>query len=290
MSANPTPPRAPKDTPAVVEAYVRALLEGLAGSLAALLNRPVTLDLEPPLRPGTEPLAELLPLPWLVCEARCAGNAALGHDLLISQEEAVALAGQALGQETAGTALAPEQEQAVRDLLNQVLAAASPALRLFLGDSGSLAVTGLRRVDRAEEVRRAARLAVASLSADAETARRVVVTVPSALEDLLEAGHDAAGTERANGRAVPDARALDLILDIAMPVSVELGRTRMLIRDILALGPGSVIELDRLAGEPVDLFINDRQIAKGEVVVIDESFGIRLTQISHAVDRIGSLG
>jgi flagellar motor switch protein FliN/FliY len=64
----------------------------------------------------------------------------------------------------------------------------------------------------------------------------------------------------------------------------------MLIRDILALGPGSVIELDRLAGEPVDLFVNDRQIAKGEVVVIDESFGIRLTQISHAVDRIGSLG
>jgi len=74
-----------------------------------------------------------------------------------------------------------------------------------------------------------------------------------------------------------------------MPVTVELGRTRMLIRDILALGPGSIIELDKLAGEPVDLLVNDRPIAKGEVVVIDENFGVRLTQIAHAAERLQSL-
>ena len=74
-----------------------------------------------------------------------------------------------------------------------------------------------------------------------------------------------------------------------MPITVELGGTNMLIRDILALGPGSVIELDKLAGEPVDLLVNDRPIAKGEVVVIDESFGVRLTEISNATERLRSL-
>jgi len=72
---------------------------------------------------------------------------------------------------------------------------------------------------------------------------------------------------------------LDLLLDVKMPLVVELGRTQMLIRDILELGPGSVIELDKAAGEPVDLLVNGKLIARGEVVVIDESFGLRITEI-----------
>jgi flagellar motor switch protein FliN/FliY len=82
---------------------------------------------------------------------------------------------------------------------------------------------------------------------------------------------------------------LDLLMDVSLNVTVELGRTAMAIKDILALGPGSVIELDKLAGEPVDILVNDRPIAKGEVVVVDENFGVRVTEIISPSKRVASL-
>lgn len=82
---------------------------------------------------------------------------------------------------------------------------------------------------------------------------------------------------------------LDLLLDISLPVTIELGRTQMLIRDVLEIGPGSVIELQKLSGEPVDLYINDKRFALGEVVVIDENFGIRITELLSVEDRIKAL-
>lgn len=83
---------------------------------------------------------------------------------------------------------------------------------------------------------------------------------------------------------------VELLLDLSLPVSIELGRTKMLIKDILELGHGSVIEFDKLAGEPVDLLIYDKKVAEGEVVVIDEHFGIRLTNIIKQAERIKTLG
>jgi flagellar motor switch protein FliN/FliY len=81
-------------------------------------------------------------------------------------------------------------------------------------------------------------------------------------------------------------QSLDLILDVPLQVTVELGRTNKLVKDVLGLSPGSVIELDKLAGEPVDILVNQKYIAKGEVVVIDENFGIRITDIIKPADRI----
>lgn len=81
---------------------------------------------------------------------------------------------------------------------------------------------------------------------------------------------------------------LDLVLDVPLRVTVELGRTRMQIRDVLELGKGSVVELDKLAGEPVDLLVNGKLIARGEVVVIDENFGIRVTDIVSPAERFTS--
>jgi flagellar motor switch protein FliN len=81
-------------------------------------------------------------------------------------------------------------------------------------------------------------------------------------------------------------QSLDIVLDVPLQVTVELGRTEKLVRDILELSPGSVIELDKLAGEPVDILVNQKYIAKGEVVVIDENFGIRITDIIRPADRI----
>lgn len=85
-------------------------------------------------------------------------------------------------------------------------------------------------------------------------------------------------------------RNLDMLLDINLPIVIELGRTQMLVKDILELGPGSVIELNKLSGEPVDLFVNDKKFARGEVVVIEENFGIRITELIKLDERIKILG
>lgn len=82
---------------------------------------------------------------------------------------------------------------------------------------------------------------------------------------------------------------IQLLMDVPMQLTVELGRTRMLVKEILGLGEGSIIELDKLAGEPVDLLVNNKLIAKGEVVVIDENFGVRVTDIINPVDRLMGL-
>jgi flagellar motor switch protein FliN/FliY len=82
---------------------------------------------------------------------------------------------------------------------------------------------------------------------------------------------------------------LDFILDIPLKLSVELGRTRLAIREILQLSQGSVVELSKFAGEPLEVLVNDRLIARGEVVVVNEKFGIRLTDIISPVERIEQL-
>ena len=82
---------------------------------------------------------------------------------------------------------------------------------------------------------------------------------------------------------------LDFILDIPLRVSVEVGRTRILIRDLLQLGQGSVVELTKFAGEPLEMLVNDKLIARGEVVVVNEKFGLRLTDIISPEERIEQL-
>jgi flagellar motor switch protein FliN len=82
---------------------------------------------------------------------------------------------------------------------------------------------------------------------------------------------------------------LDFILDIPLKVSVELGRTSVIIKDLLQLGQGSVLELDKLAGEPLEVLVNSKLVARGEVVVVNEKFGIRLTDIISPIERIETL-
>jgi flagellar motor switch protein FliN/FliY len=83
---------------------------------------------------------------------------------------------------------------------------------------------------------------------------------------------------------------ISLIMDVSMEMTVELGRTRKLVKEILGMGEGTIIELDKLAGEPVDILVNHKLIAKGEVVVIDENFGVRVTEIVSPMERINELG
>jgi flagellar motor switch protein FliN/FliY len=94
---------------------------------------------------------------------------------------------------------------------------------------------------------------------------------------------NAATADRDSGVTTPQ---LDLIQNVAVSVSVEVGRASLRIRDLLRLSQGSVVELDRIAGEPVDVCVNNTVIARGEVVLVNERYGIRLTQVVDAEDRV----
>ncbi len=88
----------------------------------------------------------------------------------------------------------------------------------------------------------------------------------------------------------PDFPNLDFLYDIPLEISVELGRTKMLIKELLQLGQGSVIELNKLAGEPIEILVNQKLVARGEVVVVNEKFGVRLTDVISPADRVKQLG
>ena len=90
-----------------------------------------------------------------------------------------------------------------------------------------------------------------------------------------DAAFDELGAGSANGAPA----SIDLLLDLPLPVAVEFGRTSMTVQEVLQLGRGSVIQLDRLAGEPIDILVSDRKLAEGEVVVIGEHFGVRVTRV-----------
>jgi len=89
-----------------------------------------------------------------------------------------------------------------------------------------------------------------------------------------------------DGKDVPPMKNLDFIMDIPLQLTVELGRTKLLVRDVLLLNQGSVVELTKLAGEPLDVFVNSKLVARGEAVVINDKFGIRLLDIVSPNERV----
>jgi flagellar motor switch protein FliN/FliY len=92
--------------------------------------------------------------------------------------------------------------------------------------------------------------------------------------------------QRSDRAAIPDTDpGLDVLMDVPLEITVELGRARRLLEEVLALAAGSVIQLDRLAGEAVDVLVNGELVARGEVLVIDESFGVRITELVQRKDR-----
>ena len=105
----------------------------------------------------------------------------------------------------------------------------------------------------------------------------------------IDAIDDSLGDEEATPVPSDKTTSLDLILDIPLTVTVELGRSKMLINDLLQLGQGSVIELTKLAGEPLEVLVNQKLVARGEVVVVNEKFGVRLTDIVSPMERVQSL-
>ena len=273
---------------ALVSAYVHALVSACGTTLSTILNRSIALELELPLRKPSEPITEELPLPWRVAYARFTRGLTGVHHLVLAENDVPFVTRLLLGEDsTEPITPTSEQEDLLHDLASQISAALSSSLKAFVGRAVTVTFADHQKIESADGFRpQAVAMALGQIVVDGTPRARFALTVPPAVAATPESPSEAEPDGASESTTIPG---LDVILDIAMPVTVELGRTKMLVRDILALGPGSVIELDKLAGEPVDLLVNERPIAKGEVVVIDENFGVRLTQISHAAERLRSL-
>lgn len=117
---------------------------------------------------------------------------------------------------------------------------------------------------------------------------------PEELKELLEEDVPSApaGSEMTTPENLTDgsSRGIDFIYDVPLQISVEIGRSTILLKDLLRMGEGFVIELDKLAGEPLDLYVNSRLIARGEAVMVGDKFGIRLTDVVSTHDRVKKLG
>lgn len=123
------------------------------------------------------------------------------------------------------------------------------------------------------------------LSAEGQEEEGTVVTEDNIQVDT---GEDAS-EELAQGEGGEASVDLDMIMDLPLEIVVELGRTKMLINDLLQIGQGSVIELNKAVGEPLDILVNGKLIARGEVVVVKERFGVRITEILSTIERIKQL-
>jgi len=114
--------------------------------------------------------------------------------------------------------------------------------------------------------------------------------MPSAVQQPVSTVQTAKFSQLGEGPVSMDQNSMDLLLDVDLDLSVELGRAAVPVREILHLGSGSIVELTKLAGDSVDVLVNGRLIARGEVVVVDENFGVRITEILSPSDRISRLG
>ncbi|MDJ0622693.1 MAG: flagellar motor switch protein FliN [Desulfocapsaceae bacterium] len=125
-----------------------------------------------------------------------------------------------------------------------------------------------------------------------ETEKKSSRPDPEEIKDLLEndgdvPDHQSSSVKENNGSS---ARGLDFLYDVPLQVSVEIGRCKILLKDLLSMSEGYVIELEKLAGEPLDLYVNSRLIAHGEAVLVGDKFGIRLTDVVSKSDRVEKLG
>jgi flagellar motor switch protein FliN len=114
---------------------------------------------------------------------------------------------------------------------------------------------------------------------------------PEEIKELLEPDATIRSPEVSSKKSDgTSGRGLEFLYDVPLQISVEVGRSKILLRDLLRMGEGYVIELDKLAGEPLDLYVNSRLIARGEAVLVGDKFGIRLTDVVSTSDRIENLG
>jgi len=229
--------------------------------------------------------------------------------ILMSMTTATAIADLVGGGEgSASEELSEESEKKLQTSLDQMIAAAETGLKNAVGESFSLGPPVLVKVTDDTDALSALKAAtVASaeftVTCDAVLDSQLLVMIPTETlvklstetappdtEVTPEESRPATAPESAPSRRPPsDIENMDLILDVQLSVVARLGQVEMPISEVLTLGPGAIIEVGRSVEEPVELFVNEKLIARGEVVVVDEKFGLRITEIVSPSDRVKSL-
>lgn len=305
----------PDERKAVLE-FARRQAEGFSATLSELLSLETTIELGEVVACDAETVASHLPKRLVAAVVEYQQGLSGRLSSYFAEDEVGALCGRLTGSEEFG----PEQETAVAGIMDQTLERANEALSQALGRAVSAGNAALSMVKSATPEFKLSlpsageRMALVGYAyfANDQLQGTFYQAIPGSMIEQLAAARPAAAPPGAPAKpAAPppgpaprvrpvsfeeleasppvDTTNLELILDIGLSIRVELGRTQMKVRDILELGPGSVVELDKLAGEPVELIVNDKLFAKGEVVVIDENFGVRITDILSIRDRIESL-
>lgn len=302
---------------AVLERHVGPLCETASQVLTSLCGRQVQLTLNRIVPGSPATVSSFLAEPW-VGMALHASHGLHGSQVFVWREtDAVAVAQYILGEEEgSASGVTSDQLDALSETANQIGGAYGTAMRAALGKPVTIETEARSFQNEADAWRAMLRnehaaplLGVADLTFQGSVRGEVAVIVSSLLlpepEHPTPTGNASVIKENTvsapsvsdrvafapltGGGRAESANGIDMLLDVNLQVSVEIGRTRLQIRDILQLGPGSILELNKQAGEAVDILVNDKPIAKGEVIIIDESFGVRLTSISSVTDRIKNL-
>jgi len=286
--------------PEYLSGFAARFFDGAGPTMTTMMNRPIAVSVLGMDDVATAELSRRVPLPWVLVELRYARGLNGTHWLILGYSGALILGHALAGEEVAEVLeLLPSHEEGIGETVNQIVGAAATALQPMLGRSIGFDPVSLHMVDDAASLppelsAQLERLWLVRAEATGPDGLRVdfTLTVGSDLAReiaTLSAGSAGAVASDLTTELESQTGSLALILDVTLPVTVELGRARMQIQDILKLVPGSVVELDKSAGDPVEILINDRTIARGEVVVIDENFGVRLTSIVTATERIKTL-
>lgn len=272
FSASPLVPG--QQVPGQDDPWARAAGQVTAAVAEALGQVPSATALTPG-EPVADPASVVLPDPAGAAVTGYLGAGAEGKMLIVVGQELVdALSGTPFGTVEAAQALKPALE----------------TIAVALGGRLDGDTTGIAVEDCLEVLAGGTTVLVPLLTsgtASPTVAALIGVTldvVPAAAQPSTGAGTSSAAGGLAAGQAFPGAAGgsswgIDMLRDVEMEITCELGRTRMSVRQLLALAPGDVVELDRLAGAPADLLVNGTLLARGEVVVVDESFGLRITEI-----------
>ncbi len=218
--------------------------------------------------------------------------------LRLSEDQAKSLIATATSTDSAEITFSEDQAGTAAEIINPALVAVTKAWSgrirsaISTGQTAAYTLTASNPFDQDAYHEISGRLTIEGILDDTAS-----LIIPAALaediknheapaETVFQSQPEAPADSPAAGPKPYSKNNLNLLLDVQMPLTVELGRTKMYVKEILSLGEGSILELDKLASEPVDLMVNAKLIAKGEVIVIDENFGVRVTDIVSPGERL----
>jgi flagellar motor switch protein FliN/FliY len=269
---------------------LRAILEQ---SLKSFLDRKVEVKSSSSYAFDYKEVKSLFPGEIIVCTLNCT-DGAQGKLRFALKKESGGILGDLLNMGDGKQEFVPDQHiEPLRDMFKEVVAAHASALGQEVGrsltfDDIKMVIMDLTPNDFSGET-----WTVSSFDFDVEGSHRIVTMISNefhesvfprdAPEDKVDDSEGVLAESPMQSRVQEE---IGLVMDIELPIAIELGRTKMLIRDIVRLSPGSVVELNKLSGEPVDIYVNNKRFARGEVVVVDDNFAVRLTELSTPAMRL----